>query len=401
MARAVILAAGFGSRLMPLTSDRPKGMVSLLGMPMLARQVAVLRTQGISEIWIVGGYLAQRLETLGLPVIQNPAYETTNMVESLMCARALMDGTQDLVMAYGDIVYEPAVLETLLREDGDVVVTADRGWRHLWSARMENYALDVETFRLREDGCVAELGRRPKSLDDLEAQYVGLVRFPAHSHARLLAFYDRLDREGLYDGQPFLKMYMTSFIQHLIDAGWNVRPAIIENGWLEVDTLEDLRVYEALASTGGLAPICELQAPPEPAQLLSQLLNSHRDGWPGTCEPGMCDVLAVSSRLLDEYEPSFETGDMLDRLARKIEITGTLHRQYSIVEARLVPREKLATPEEIAILLAAYVTAFDRTRDWRHLNTVLKAIDGTLRQQRIARFHELDYLCAHRLREHG
>ena len=395
MTRAVILAAGFGSRLMPLTSDRPKGMVSLLGMPMLARQVAVLRAQGISDISIVGGYLAQRLETLGLPVIPNPAYETTNMVESLMCARALMNGTQDLVMAYGDIVYEPNVLETLLREDGDIVVTADRVWRRLWSARMENYASDVETFRLREDGRVAELGRRPKSLDEVEAQYIGLVRFPAGSQARLLAFYDGLDRKGSYDGQPFLKMYMTSFIQQLIDAGWNVRPAFIDNGWLEVDTLEDLHRYEALASTGNLAPICQLQIPPEPAQLLSQLLNRQCDG-----RHGMCDVLAFSSRLLDDDEPSVETRDMLDRLARKVEIAGTLHRQYSIIGARLIPQGELATPEEIAILLAAYLIAFDRTGDRRHLNTVLKAIDGTLRQQRIAHYHEFDYLCAHRLREH-
>lgn len=318
------------------------------------------------------------------------------MVESLMCARALMDGTQDLVMAYGDIVYEPGVLETLLREDGDVVVTADRGWRRLWSARMEDYASDVETFRLRADGRVAELGRRPKSLDEVEAQYIGLVRFPAGSHDALQAFYDGLDRQGSYDGQPFLKMYMTSFIQQLIDAGWNVRPALINNGWLEVDTLEDLRRYEALAAAENLAPICRLEVPPEPVQLLSQLLDRKPDD-----RPGMCDVLAVSARLLDEGEPTAETGDMLDRLARKIEIAGTLHRQYSIVEARLLPQGELARPEEIATLLAAYLVAYDRTGDRRHLNTVLKAIDGTLRQQRIACYHELDYLCAHRLREHG
>jgi choline kinase len=396
MTRAVILAAGFGSRLMPLTSDRPKGMVPLLGMPMLARQVAVLRAQGVGDISIVGGYIAERLETLGLPVIKNPAYETTNMVESLICARALMDGKQDLIMAYGDIVYEPGVLETLLREDGDVVVTADRGWRRLWSARMEDYASDVETFRLREDGGVAELGRRPKSLDEVEAQYIGLVRFPAGSHARLLAFYDGLDRRGSYDGQPFPKMYMTSFIQQLIDAGWDVRPALINNGWLEVDTLEDLRRYEALAAAENLAPICRLEVPPEPVQFLSQLLDSKPDD-----RPGICDVLAVSARLLDEGGPDTETGDMLDRLARKIEISRTLHRQYSIVESRLLPQGELARPEEIAALLAAYLVAYDRTGDRRHLNTVLKAIDGTLRQQRIACYHELDYLCGRRLREHG
>lgn len=394
MTRAVILAAGFGSRLMPLTSDRPKGMVSLLGMPMLARQVAVLRKQGINDISIVGGYLAQRLHTLGLPVISNPAYDTTNMVESLMCARALMDGTQDLIMAYGDIVYEPDVLEALLRGHGDVVVTADRGWRRLWSARMDNYAADVETFRLREDGGVAELGRRPKSLDEVEAQYIGLVRFPASSHARLLAFYDGLDRQAIYDGQPFPKMYMTSFIQQLIDAGWNVRPALIENGWLEVDTLEDLHRYETLAAAGDLDPICRLEVPPDPLSLLAQLLDKRFDD-----RPGVCDVLAVSSHLLDEGEISTETRDMLDLLARKIEIAGNLHRRYAIAESRLLPQGEPAAPAETAALLAAYLVAFDRTGDRRHLNTVLKAIDGTLQQQ-IACYHELDYLCARRLREH-
>ena len=47
-------------------------------------------------------------------------------------------------------------------------------------------------------------------------------------------------------------MYMTSFIQSLIDSGWEVRPAFSENGWLEVDTLHDLKTYEALARDGVL-----------------------------------------------------------------------------------------------------------------------------------------------------
>jgi choline kinase len=391
MTRAVILAAGFGSRLMPLTCDRPKGMVSLLGMPILARQVAVLRKRGITDISIVGGYCAQRLHTLGLPIISNPVYETTNMVESLMCARALMDGTQDLIMAYGDIIYSPEVLDALLVEVGDVIVSADRGWRRLWSARMDDFTSDVETFRLHEDGGVAELGKRPKSLDEVEAQYIGLVRFSARSHARLLAFYDGLDREGLYEGQPYLKMYMTSFIQQLIDAGWIVRPALIDNGWLEVDTLEDLHRYESLAAAGDLSQICRLEPPPEPLFLLSQLASNQFDEL-----PAVCDILVVSSRLLDVGNISVETLGLLDRLARKIEILGILHRRYVLVESRLVPQGEPAAPQEIAALLMAYLVAFDFTGDYRHLNTVLKAIDGTLHQQ-MGCYHELDYHCARRL----
>ncbi len=396
MTRAVILAAGFGSRLMPLTSDRPKGMVCLVGLPLLARQVAVLRAAGITDISLVGGYLSDRLESLGLPIIPNPAYETTNMVESLMCARDLMTGREDLLMVYGDIVFEPRVLDAVLRTEGEVVVAADREWRRLWSARMEDFSADVETFRLRADGCVAELGKRPEDLDDVEAQYIGLVRFSAESHDNLLAFYDDLDRTASYDGQPFPKMYMTSFIQQLIYSGWHVRPAHIDNGWLEVDTLDDLHRYEALEASVELASICRLEAPPEPDELHCRLVYRSVDS-----PAGICDIVAVAASLLDGGEPGEETIALFDRLARKIEIAGVLNRQYSLADMAVVEQSGLAAPDEAAALLAAFLVAFDRTGDRRHLNTVLKAIGGTLRQPRISYYHELDLLCARRLGEYG
>jgi choline kinase len=371
-------------------------MVPLAGLPLLARQVAVMRGCGILDISLVGGYQAQRLQTLGLHVIRNEAYDTTNMVESLMCARALMDGRDDLVMAYGDIVYEPRVLQAVLDEQGDIAVAADRQWRALWSARMDDYASDVETFRLREDGSIAELGRRPKSLDEVQAQYIGLVRFPAACHARLLAFYDGLDRTASYDGQPFQKMYMTSLIQQLIDHGWNVRPALIDGGWLEVDTLEDLQCYERLAAGGGLDALCRLPAPPEPREIIAQLQPSA----PGAA-PGQCDVAALAARLATSGVPDADTLGRLDRVARKIEIAGTLHRRYALADMKAVEADGVASPAEAAALLAAYLLAFDRTGDARHLNTVLKALGGTLREPRPAMHHELDHCCATRLGEHG
>jgi choline kinase len=395
MTKAVILAAGFGSRLMPLTSDRPNGMVALMGLPLLARQIAVLRAGGISAISIVGGYRAECLDAFGLPVIANPAYDSTNMVESLMCARALFDGKDDVIMAYGDIVYEQRVLSALLQATGDVIVTADLGWQRLWSARMEDYASDVESFRVRADGSLAELGKRPRSLDEVEAQYIGLVRFPAACHASLLAFYDGLDRAARYDGQPFPKMYMTSFVQQLIDRGWNVRPALIENGWLEVDTVEDLQRYEALAAAGELDPICRLAPAPEPAELLERLLPVSVDA-----PLGVCDIRVLAACLLTSTKTGAVTLSLLDRMARKIEISGVLHQRYSEEGMKALPDSPAASGSEAAALLAAYLLAYDRTQDQRHLNTVLKALSGTLRLPRPSVPHELDLLCARRLGEH-
>jgi choline kinase len=55
-----------------------------------------------------------------------------------------------------------------------------------------------------------------------------------------------LDRAGIYDGKDFDNMYMTSFIQTLIDGEWKVKPALIHNGWVEVDTVEELDMYESM-----------------------------------------------------------------------------------------------------------------------------------------------------------
>ena len=53
-----------------------------------------------------------------------------------------------------------------------------------------------------------------------------------------------------FDGKDFVNMYMTSFLQTLIDAGWKVKAALVENGWLEIDSVEDLKQYELLAHQG-------------------------------------------------------------------------------------------------------------------------------------------------------
>ncbi len=242
MVKAILLAAGQGTRLQPHTLDRPKAMVSLSGVPMIERQCRVLERAGITDRVIVGGYRADRIAPGLGRVVVNPAFETTNMVASLMAARAQMDGKDDILVCYADIVYEPRVLESVLAGAGEIAVAVDRQWRRLWALRMDDPLRDAETMRLK-DGQIRELGKKPRSYDEVEGQYIGLFRIRADQVARLLAFHDALDRGARYDGKDFGNMYATSFLQALIDSGWDVQAAFIENGWLEVDTADHLALY--------------------------------------------------------------------------------------------------------------------------------------------------------------
>jgi len=365
MTRAIILAAGSGSRLMPLTADRPKGMVTFQGETLLGAQLSVLRAWGIEDITLVGGYRAEALSAFGLPVICNERFETTNMVASLMCARDLIDGRDDLVISYADIVYEPRVLQAVLDGDGDLVVAADRNWLDLWQARLDDPLADAETFRVRKDGTLAELGRKPGSIAEVEGQYIGLIGLPARRQQDLRAVYDALDPSALYEGRPIPSMFMTALIQHLIDIGWAVRPAWISSGWLEIDTMDDFARYDALARTGRLDRLYRRPKPLETESL--RVLVAAAIGGPRLHpargeDPAARVLAALQSRAwLDREELA-----SLDGLARKIEISGRLP----------------LAPEAIDALLAAYLLAYAQTRDLRHLNTVLKALDGTLKSPR-------------------
>lgn len=251
--RVVILAAGQGTRLAPLTDDRPKCMVELAGSSLLDHQVATLKSLGISDITVVAGYRAEAIKARGFEVIVNPDFETSNMVYSLFCARDLMAGDDDLIIAYGDIVYEPRVLEALLASDAPISVVVDREWRRYWTLRMSDPIGDAETMKIDGQGMITELGKRPRSYEEIQGQYIGLIKVHRDRVNRLLQLYGALDPGETYDGQSLKQMYMTSFIQHAIDDGWSVKAVPISNGWLEVDTIADIELYRRMETEGSLA----------------------------------------------------------------------------------------------------------------------------------------------------
>jgi L-glutamine-phosphate cytidylyltransferase len=256
--RAIILAAGEGTRLRPYTLDRPKCLVPLAGRPLLDWQLLALRAAGIDDVTIVTGYRADQIRALGCATVHNVDYASTNMVASLMCADRLLDGSDDVVVCYGDLAYEPRVVRALSECDAPVAITVDRQWQRLWELRMADPLADAETLRLDSGGNVVELGRKPASLADIQAQYMGLIGIRRAIAPKLVDVYRSLDPRQPYEGRDRANMYMTTFLQHLIDDVTPVAAVVVDGGWLEVDTIADLETYEALQASDRLREYCVL-----------------------------------------------------------------------------------------------------------------------------------------------
>ena len=175
--KVILLVAGEGKRLRPYTLDRPKCMVEIDGISLIDRQLAVLKSEGLNDIVMIGGYKADMLKREGIKLKVSQRYYETNMVWTLFSAEEELEG--DVIVSYGDIVYSREILQALLKSGADIAVTIDKEWESYWRARNEDPLDDAETLKLRKDGTISEIGQIPKSLDEIEGQYMGLMKFSA------------------------------------------------------------------------------------------------------------------------------------------------------------------------------------------------------------------------------
>jgi choline kinase len=236
--KAIILAAGRGSRMKSLTDERPKCLVELRGKPLLEWQLESLRAAGISDIAVVTGYKRELLAERGLSEFHNPRWAETNMVSSLACAESWLQG-EPCIVSYSDIFYSPVAVQSLINSDATLAVTYDPNWLQLWTERFGDPLLDAETFRLTATHTLAEIGNKPQSVDDVQGQYMGLLRFTPEGWAEVV----RLRAE--LSPQQRDSMHMTNTLQRVIDAGRVPIEAVAYTGeWGEVDSSEDLSVYQ-------------------------------------------------------------------------------------------------------------------------------------------------------------
>jgi len=237
--KVILLVAGEGKRLHPYTLDRPKCMVEIDGVSLIDRQLAVLKSEGLHDIVMVGGYKADMLKREGIKLKLNPRYYETNMVWTLFSAEEELEG--EVIVSYGDIVYSREILQALLKSKADISVTIDKDWESYWRARNENPLDDAETLKLREDGTISEIGRKPKSLGEIEGQYMGLMKFSASGIEELKEVFYQTVESGYIADRPVESAYLTDLLQAVIESGKLVTSVPTRSSWIEIDTVEDIQ----------------------------------------------------------------------------------------------------------------------------------------------------------------
>jgi choline kinase len=253
--KAIIIGAGRGRRLMPLTQDDPKCFAQIAGRRIVDWNLDSLRQGGLSSIVFIAGWQIDKIrrEYAELTFCHNHEWERNNILASLMFARGHMAG--GFVCTYADILFRPAIVARLLAHPGDIVLAVDTDWRTRYRHRSAHPEDDAEKVRVAGDRVLeVHRGIQPHLA---HGEYIGVAKFSPAGAALLCEHYDRVARE--YDGRPFReaacfdKAYLIQLLQHMIEQGVPISQVDTHGDYMEIDTTED---YE-LANRSWRAAPCE------------------------------------------------------------------------------------------------------------------------------------------------
>lgn len=235
MSKAIILAAGRGSRMKHLTDQKPKCLNELHGKPLLQYQLDALRGAGITEIGIVSGYQRDKLLPFALTEFFNERWASTNMVSSLECAADWLSSS-DVIVSYSDIFYDKNAVTALLDCDASLAVAYDPNWLEQWQGRFNDPLSDAETFRIDAQQHLLEIGNKPEHVSEVQGQYMGLLKFTPKAWQQVSALRASLDASTRDS------MHMTATLQLLL-----TQLAIIavpyHGTWGEIDSETDMQYF--------------------------------------------------------------------------------------------------------------------------------------------------------------
>ena len=185
--KAIIVAAGIGSRLGELGKDTPKSLIDVNGQSILKRQISVFKKLGISDITVIIGPHAEKFTFKNISFIQDKNYLEHDILSSLMLARSIMH--DDIIISYGDVIFDEQILQSLINFKGSIGLGIDLNWEKNYGGSKLELKKEATTVQIKNNMCTKIVDGRElaksKIKDDSKpsehkkqelGEFVGLMR---------------------------------------------------------------------------------------------------------------------------------------------------------------------------------------------------------------------------------
>lgn len=244
--RAIIIAAGRGSRLGSITDDLPKPLVEINGKSILGRQISLFNKMGIKDIVVITGYKRDKINFENIKYVVNKDYKVTEQLFSLMKARGFFSG--ELIVSFGDIIYDEKILRQIVNQDDNFLLAVDSNWKQSYEKRPDNPAIFAD-FISHKNGNVdrffTQLDEKSVNYDEV-VEFIGLMKLSPNAVELFLRQYLAMER---LNKKSVEKLKIISFLEELRKSKVNFSIFKVKDKWCEIDTAQDLEIAKKIFSS--------------------------------------------------------------------------------------------------------------------------------------------------------
>jgi choline kinase len=231
--QAIIVAAGEGNRLRPLTETRPKALLDIGDRSLITRSIGNLQEVGVSDIALVVGYreemIKEHLAEFEITWFSNPIYQGTNNMASLRLALPFIK--ENFLYLHSDLIYDPQLLQQIVVDKNPNVLLVERK------------SCNEEDMKVKVEGGVLVESNKEIPLTESFGEWTGIAKFSS-SFSEVLH-----KRISILMEQGHQQAYDTLAFTELVRDGHTISIAEFTGlPWVEIDTLEDLEHARQLFS---------------------------------------------------------------------------------------------------------------------------------------------------------
>ena len=247
--KAIIIAAGEGSRLGNLTKDLPKPLVDVNNKSIIERQISLLRKNNVNDIVVVTGYKKQKFTIKNVGYMHNPNFREQEQIGSLMTARSKIVG--DVLIMFGDILFEETILQQMLNSKCDIVIAVDKNWEKSYEERPDNPKSEADKVLIKDDKVIQISAKNIKinNNDNDVGELLGLMKLSPKGSKILIEQYEKLENshaDKFHDAASLKKAKFVDMLQELVSLGIIITPVYIKGKWCEIDTKHDLEIAKKM-----------------------------------------------------------------------------------------------------------------------------------------------------------
>lgn len=237
--KAIILAAGRGTRIPQVTKNKPKCLIKIDKKTILERQIYFLNKLKIKDIIIIKGFKKDKIQFRNIKYIENKNYKKNEQLESLFYAKNELK--EDILILFSDIIYDFSIIKKIYNQKKNLITLAvDKNWKNRYKFRFDHPVEQADKVKINKKNNIIKIGKKLK-IEETNGEFLGIFKISKKGCEMILENYKKYKKK-----QNTANKQIHDFLKFLINKSITISSLSVQGKYMEIDTFNDYKLAKKM-----------------------------------------------------------------------------------------------------------------------------------------------------------